>query len=76
MATDWIEYNKNRPPDVKRLSPFNKPCPFCGSRNIEVHNNTEIACMDCGLRARRIINKSTADMGELWDRRANDRNYG
>lgn len=67
--TDWIEYNKNRPEDVTQLSSFHKPCPFCGSYNIEVHNRVEIACMDCGLRARRIINHSLADMGELWDRR-------
>lgn len=66
---DPIEYNRDRPPDVTSISSFHRPCPFCGGRNLEVHYKVEIACMDCGLRARRILHNSIADMGELWDMR-------
>ena len=48
-----------------------KPCPFCGSDNVELHRNIEyVLCTKCGARGTP-FDGHPADAVESWNRRAN-----
>lgn len=48
-----------------------KPCPFCGSANVEYYNDSEVrtyvACCDCGASID--SQYSSHDVVEAWNRR-------
>lgn len=46
-----------------------KPCPFCGSKNIEIFDKYHPECKDCGCTQNKIIGKKALD---TWNSRAEE----
>lgn len=46
--------------------PLPRPCPFCGSTNIDVDGDA-MACLDCGARGPSIKNASANAAFMLWN---------
>jgi Lar family restriction alleviation protein len=47
-----------------------KPCPFCGSEDIELFENNDIECIGCGVVMPYICVDDDIDAVDAWNRRA------